>query len=56
MVYGNLCDYSTAILQILGVVLFSVFSVVDGFTENKTTPKMRKMHWVITTASTNTEI
>ena len=29
----------TVILQIFGVVLFSVFSVVDGFTEIKKTPK-----------------
>ena len=29
----------TVILQIFGVVLFSVFSVVNGFTEIKKTPK-----------------
>ena len=32
----------TVILQIFGVVLFSVFSVVKGFTENKMTPKCEK--------------
>ena len=32
----------TVILQIFGVVLFSVISVVDGFTEIKTTPKWEK--------------
>ena len=30
---------TTVILQIFGVVLFSVFSVVNGFTEIKKTPK-----------------
>ena len=34
-------DY-TVILQIFGVVLCSVISVVDGFTEIKTTPKWEK--------------
>ena len=48
-------DRFTVILQIFGVVLFSVFSVVNGFTEINKTPKMRKIHWVITTASTDTE-
>ena len=33
---------STVILQVFGVVLFSVFSVVDGFTEIKKTPKCEK--------------
>ena len=47
---------STAILQIFGVVLFSVFSVVNGFTEIKKTPKCEKTHCPITTASTDTEI
>ena len=32
----------TVILQIFGVDLFSVFSVVDGFTEIKKTPKCKK--------------
>ena len=32
----------TVILQIFGVVLFSVFSVVNGFTEFKKTPKREK--------------
>ena len=32
----------TVILQIFGVVLFSVFSVVNGFTEIKETPKWEK--------------
>ena len=32
------CD-TAVILQIFGVVLFSVFSVVNGFTEIKKTPK-----------------
>ena len=32
----------TVILQIFGVVLFSVFSVVIGFTEIKKTPKWDK--------------
>ena len=34
--------YSTVILQISGVVLFSVFSVVNGFTKIKKTPKCEK--------------
>ena len=46
----------TVILQIFGIVLFSVISVVNGFTEIKKTPKVRKMHGVIATASTDTEI
>ena len=33
---------ATVILQIFGVVLFSVFSVVIGFTEIKKTPKWEK--------------
>ena len=33
---------NTVILQIFGVVLFSVFSVVNGFTEFKKTPKREK--------------
>ena len=33
---------STVILQIFGVVLFLIFSVVDGFTEIKKTPKCKK--------------
>ena len=33
---------ATVILQIFGVVLFSVFSVVNGFTEIKKTPKCEK--------------
>ena len=37
---------STVILQNFGVVLFSVFSVVNGFTEIKKTPKWEKyMEW-----------
>ena len=32
----------TVILQIFGVVLFSVFLVVNGFTEIKKTPKCEK--------------
>ena len=32
----------TAILQIFDVVFFSVFSVVNGFTEIKKTPKWEK--------------
>ena len=32
----------TVILQIFGVVLFSAFSVVNGFTEIKKTPKLEK--------------
>ena len=32
----------TVILQIFGVVLISVFSVVNGFTEIKETPKWEK--------------
>ena len=32
-------EENTVILQIFGVVLFSVFSVVNGFTEIKKTPK-----------------
>ena len=47
---------TTVILQIFSVVLFSVISVVNGFTEIKKTPKTIKVHWVITAASTNTEI
>ena len=36
----------TVILQIFGVVLFSVISVVNGFTEIKKTPKWEKcMEW-----------
>ena len=49
-------NWVTVILQIFGVVLFSVFSVVNGFTEIKKTPKCEKTHWAITTASTDTEI
>ena len=45
----------TVILHIFGVVLFSVFSVVKDFTEIKT-PKMRKTHWAIETASMDIEI
>ena len=33
---------ATVILQIFGVVLFSVFSVVIGFTEIKKTPTWEK--------------
>ena len=33
---------SAVILQIFGVVLFSVFSVVNGFTKIKKTPKYEK--------------
>ena len=33
---------STVILQIFGVVLFSIFSVVNGFSEIKKTPKYEK--------------
>ena len=32
----------TVILQIFGVVLFSIFSVVKGFAEIKKTPKSEK--------------
>ena len=45
----------TVILQIFGVVLFSVFSVVNGFTEIKKTPKCEE-HIELTTASTDVEI
>ena len=34
--------FITLTLQIFGVVLFSVFSVVNGFTEIKKTPKCEK--------------
>ena len=49
---------NTVILQSFVVVLFSVISVVNGFTEIKKTPiiKMRNIHRVITAASTDTEI
>ena len=33
----SLVSHNTVILQIFGVVLFSVFSVVNGFTEIKDT-------------------
>ena len=33
---------NTVILQMFGVVLFSVFSVVNGFTDIKKTPKWEK--------------
>ena len=33
---------ATVILQVFGVVLISVFSVVNGFTEIKKTPKCEK--------------
>ena len=32
-------EVGTVILQIFGLVLFSVFSVISGFTEIKTAPK-----------------
>ena len=35
----SVTELYTVILQIFGVVLFSVFSVVKGFTEIKETPK-----------------
>ena len=38
----NFLLYGTVILQIFSVVLFSVFSVVIGFTEIKKTPKCEK--------------
>ena len=46
----------TVILQNFGVVLFSVISVVNGFTEIKKTPKMKKIHGVIAVATADTEI
>ena len=39
---SQVCFFGTVILQIFGVVLFSVFSVVNGFTEIKKTPKCEK--------------
>ena len=48
--------FNTVILQFFGVVLFSVLSVVNCFTEIKKTPKWKKMHWEIKAASTDTEI
>ena len=42
MAFEKLWFYNTVILQIFGVVLFSVFSVVNGFTEIKKTPKCKK--------------
>ena len=43
LIPAQLC---TVILQIFGVVLFSVFSVVNGFTEIKKTPKWEKhLEW-----------
>ena len=43
------------ILQIFGVVLFSVFSVVNGFTEIKKAPKWEKYIEQSQTASTGPE-
>ena len=47
---------TTVILQIWGVVLFSVFSVVDSVTENKKRHLNEKNTLRETTASTDTEI
>ena len=41
-VFTCIIAFNTVILQIFGVVLFSVFSVVNGFTEIKKTPKFEK--------------
>ena len=48
--------WDTVILQNFSVVLFSVISVVNGFTEIKKTPKMKKIHGVIAVATADTEI
>ena len=42
--HATLTSKTILILQIFGVVLFSVFSVVNGFTEIEKTPKWKKKY------------